>query len=115
MTWEKYAYFPDNLGARPANSCRWTARRPKQCFSTSGSSHRRAGGTYHDVINNNLLLNDWKHALYHVQVFSRTLTDEESVGFTSCKDKLTGGFEGCFFYNDFVRRHRILGGKWMEN
>ena len=28
-----------------------------------------------------------------VQVFSRTLTDEEAVGFTNCNDKVTGGFD----------------------
>ena len=49
ITWANYAFFPDNLGARSANSYRWTSRRPKQCFSTAGSSHRCAGGTYHDM------------------------------------------------------------------
>ena len=45
----KIRIFSDNLGARSANSYRWTSRWPKQCFSTAGSSHRCAGGTCHDM------------------------------------------------------------------
>ena len=75
----------------------WQAGRP---ISVGGrqndpNSAFQLQGQVTDVQVRQIMTSDYQMVLqfFLEQVFSRTLTEDEAVGFTSCNDKLTGRFK----------------------